>query len=268
LPGTYSKILVYYPDNKRSVAVETLIRTIVDAGYEVIVLTLTARGPFHEELEKKGIRTLSHVLVRKNAWTYFYKHSRFLARFCKKEGINIVLSHLQDANFIAVLSSLFLKAKVTTFRHHDESSFFAEYGERVRLKRNKKEVLIDWFINRFSKKIVVLSEHVKESMIRHERCSEKKIVVCPLIYDFSMYPLPEPAVVYEVRQAHPCNLLLLMVSRFISTKQHLPVFEVVSGLIKEGLSIKIIALDEGPLKLEMEKFVMNRSLGSYIYARV
>ncbi|MBK9938146.1 MAG: hypothetical protein IPP02_07080 [Chitinophagaceae bacterium] len=40
------KILLYYPPNKRSVAIETLCRAVKDAGHELIILTLTEKGYF------------------------------------------------------------------------------------------------------------------------------------------------------------------------------------------------------------------------------
>src|SRR5687768_17290085 len=101
------KILLYYPPNKRSVAMETFCLAIVNAGHELIILTLTERGPFHEVMEARGIKTFSHVLVRKSSMKYFLSHARYLAKFCKQHKIDLVLSHLQEANIIAVLAQSF-----------------------------------------------------------------------------------------------------------------------------------------------------------------
>jgi glycosyltransferase involved in cell wall biosynthesis len=59
----------------------------------------------------------------------------------------------------------------------------------------------------------------------------------------------------------PCSLLLIMVSRMIETKQHLPAFETVKKLIAEGLSIKMIVMDEGPLRPALEKYIQENNLG-------
>lgn len=48
------RILLYYPPNKRSVAIETLCRAVKDAGHELIVLTLTEKDSFHQQMEKMG----------------------------------------------------------------------------------------------------------------------------------------------------------------------------------------------------------------------
>jgi glycosyltransferase involved in cell wall biosynthesis len=55
-----------------------------------------------------------------------------------------------------------------------------------------------------------------------------------------------------------------MVSRMIAAKQHMTVFEIVKKLIDEGLSIKMIVMDDGPLRPELENYIENNNLGNHI----
>src|SRR5215471_8366974 len=151
------RVLLYYPPNKRSIAIETLCNTIKEAGHELIVLTLTEKGAFHHEVEKKGIKTYSHKLERKVSSKYFVSHARYLIRFCKRHRIDTVWSQLQEGNIIAVIAQPFLKAQLITFRHHAESAFYAEFGEKLGLQRSRREVFLDKIINRLAKTIVVPS---------------------------------------------------------------------------------------------------------------
>lgn len=259
------KILLYYPPNKRSVAIETLCRVVQEAGHELIVFTLTERGSFHDAIEKIGIKTYTHVLERKRSSVYFVNHARFLVDFCKQHNIDIVWSHLQEGNIIAVMAQSFMKAKVVTFRHHAESAFYAEYGEKMGMKRNKGEAFLDKIINRLAKKIVVPSSGVWYGMEKYEKCNMDKVTLVPYIYDFSSYQQPDPVKVTSVRQQYACKLLLIMVSRLIASKQHMPVFEVVKKLVDEGLSIKMIVMDDGALRGELEAFIKNNNLENHIF---
>jgi len=259
------KVLLYYPPNKRSVAIETLCHAVQEAGYELIVLTLTERGAFHEAIEKKGIKTYTHVLERKPSSVYFVSHARFLVQFCKQHEIDIVWSHLQEGNIIAVIAQPFLKAKLTTFRHHAESAFYAEFGEKLGMKRNKREAFLDKVINRLSKKIVVPSSGVWYGMEKYEKCNMDKVELIPYIYDFSTYQQPDLEKVKIIRQQYACRLLLIMVSRLIASKQHLLVFEVVKKLVDEGLSIKMIVMDDGLLRGELETFIEKNNLRDHIF---
>ncbi len=258
------KVLLYYPPNKRSIAIETLCSTVQQAGHEVMVLTLTERGPFHEALELKGIKTYTHFLERKRSTRYFVTQARYLIRFSKKNEIDVIWAHLQEANFIALLAQPFLTAKVITFRHHAESAFYAEFGEQMGMKRNRREAFLDKVINRLAKTIVVPSSGVWYGMEKYENCRMDKVILLPYIYDFSAYSKPDEEKVRRLRDQYSCKLLLIMVSRLIPSKQHKPVFEIVKKLVNEGLSIKMIVMDEGDLRSDLEAFIARNKLQDHI----
>jgi len=254
------RILLYYPPNKRSVAIETLCRAVKEAGHDLIVLTLTEKDSFHAQIERMGLATYTTVINRKPSWKYFLNQARFLIGFCKKHKIDHVWSHLQEANFIAILAQPFIKARVTTFRHHAESAFYAEYGNQFGMTRNSREELLDKIINRLAKTIVVPSSGVWYGMEKYESCNMKKVLLLPYIYDFCSYQTPNYKLVKQLRSTFSCELLLIMVSRMIESKQHQPVFEVLHKLKEEGLKIKMIVMDDGPLKAQLENFTIEKGM--------
>jgi glycosyltransferase involved in cell wall biosynthesis len=258
------KVLLYYPPNKRSIAIETLCHAVQEAGHELIVLTLTERGAFHEAVEKKGIKTYTRFLERKQSSKYFINQARYLIRFCKRNKIDIVWSHLQEGNIIAVIAQPFLKVKPVMFRHHAESAFYAEFGKQLGMKRNKREAFLDKIINKLAKTIVVPSSGVWYGMEKYENCKMDKVILLPYIYDFSAYQKPGDEKVMLLRKQYSCNLLLIMVSRLVPSKQHQPVFEVVKKLVNEGLSIKMIVMDDGDLRSELETFIEKNALRDHI----
>jgi glycosyltransferase involved in cell wall biosynthesis len=259
------RVLIYYPPNKRSVAIETLCRVIKEAGHELFVLTLTERGSFHEAIEQRGIKTYTHVLIRKRSTQYFASHARYLVRFCKKNKIDTVWSQLQEGNIIAVIAQPFLKARLVTFRHHAESAFYAEFGEALGMKRSKGEAFLDKVINRLAKTIVVPSSGVWLCLEKYENVKMDKVILLPYIYDFSSYAAPDEKRVQALREQYACQLLLIMVSRLIPSKQHKPVFETLKKLVNEGLSVKMIVMDDGPLRGELETFISENGLDDHIF---
>jgi glycosyltransferase involved in cell wall biosynthesis len=238
---------------------------VKEAGHEMIVLTLSERGAFHETVEKTGIKTFTNVIPRKPSWKFFTGHIRNLIGFCKKHKIDFVWSHLQDANLIALLAQPFIKAKVVAFRHHAESAFYAEMGDKFGMKRNKNEVRIDKMVNRLAKKIIIPSSGVWQSMEKYEGCNMRKVQLIPYIYDFTTYQQPDLEKVKALRDQYSCKLMLIMVSRMIAAKQHMPVFEVIKKLVDEGLSVKMIVMDDGPLRPELEKFILQNNLSDHIF---
>ncbi|NOT51427.1 MAG: glycosyltransferase family 4 protein [Chitinophagaceae bacterium] len=260
------RVLLFYPPNKRSVAIETLCKAVHESGNELMILTLTPKGPFHEMLEGNGVKTFSIPQTHNRSWKYlrFFKQSRFLIRFCRQHNIDTVWSHLQEANIITIMAQRSLKAKVVLFRHHAESAFYAEFGKKMNLKRSRGEVILDKIINRFGKIIVVPSSGVWYGMEKYERCKMNKVKLIPYIYDFSTYQKPDAGKLRSLKDKYPCSLMLIMVSRMVASKQHGLVFEIVNKLVKEGLSIKMIVMDDGPLRPELEKFIAENNLGDHI----
>lgn len=257
-------ILLYYPPNKRSVAIETLCKTIISGEYKLTVLTLSEKDDFHKQVEASGITTYTKVMSRKPSWKFYLNQSRYLIQFCKEHKVDSVWSHLQDANMIAVMAQPFMKAKVVAFRHHAESAFYAEYGQQFQMQRNRNEVRFDRVINRLAKTIIVPSSGVWYGMEKYEDCDMKKVKLLPYIYDFSTYQQPDADKVQALKEEYSCRLRLIMVSRMVPTKQHLPVFQLVKKLVDEGLSIRMIVMDDGPLRQELETFIATNNLGDTI----
>ena len=132
------------------------------------------------------------------------------------------------------------------------------------MRRSKGEMVLDKIINKFGRKIVVPSSGVWHGMEKYEGCNMKKVVLLPYIYDFSTYQQPDTGEVKKLREKYPCRLMLIMVSRMVPSKQHGIVFEIVNKLVKEGLSVKMIVMDDGPLRPELEQFIIDNALTDHI----
>jgi glycosyltransferase involved in cell wall biosynthesis len=133
------------------------------------------------------------------------------------------------------------------------------------MQRNKNELRADKMINRLAKKIVVPSSGVWYSMEKYEGCDMRKMVLVPYIYDFSTYQQPNSGKVKALRNEYSCSLLLIMVSRMIASKQHMAVFEVIKKLVDEGLSVKMIVMDDGPLRPQLAKFIETNNLAGHFF---
>jgi glycosyltransferase involved in cell wall biosynthesis len=248
-------ILFYYPSNKRTVALETLLIALKKNGHKIIILTTCKRGDFHEYMESVGFKTYTHE-VGSTGPLYYLKQFFFLLRFSRIHAIDMIHSHLQHTNFIAVLASKFLKARVIIFRHHFRFVNHAEEQPDV----NKNELFFDRVINRLASVIVVPSSGVYNGIKEFEKANMNKVHIIPYLYDFSQYAVPDISEVEKIKSDYPCKLRLIMVSRLIRLKQHHVVFPVIKELVEEGIDIKLLVLDEGPEKGNLEKYISQHKL--------
>ena len=185
-----------------------------------------------------------------------------MIKFCKKNKIDLVFSNLQHTNFIAVFAQYFVKAKVIIFRHHFK---FNKGYFGIPLKVNKNEVLFDKIINYLAKLIVVPSSGVYNGMLQHENLKKSKVKIIPYLYDFSRYKLPNSDEIEKIKIAYPAKLRLIMVARLIPFKRHAIIFKLISRLIKEGLSIKMLVLDEGPEENNLKEMIAHEKLEENIF---
>jgi glycosyltransferase involved in cell wall biosynthesis len=251
------KILFYYPSNKKTVGFETLFSELIKRKYEVYLLTTCEKGALHEISESQGVKVFFNPLPKINPVLYYFKQMVFLSSFCKKNSIDVVASHLQHTNFIAVFAQFFTKTPVVTFRHHFK---FHVLDRSIQLKTNKNEKLFDKVINLLAKKIVVPSSGVYNGMKDYESVNMNKVFILPYFYNFSNYAIPNEVNTTKIKTVHSSQLLLLMCSRLIPFKRHILVFEVFRELINKGYDLKMMVLDEGPEKENLDNFISDNGL--------
>ncbi|HRG51203.1 MAG TPA: glycosyltransferase family 4 protein [Bacteroidia bacterium] len=250
-------ILFYYPSNRRTIAIESLIIKFHEQGNRLNLLTQSAEGDLHEELKKQGIHTYSHFIEKKNAALYYLKHIIFLAQFCRKNKIDIVYSHLQQANIVAVFAQFLTKSKFFICRHH---------SDKMRLDYNFNQNLFDKIINRLSKVIIVPSQKVYDEVTRLEKVPPRKVKLIRYGYDFSKYANPDPELVNAIREKYKARLLILKIARLVPSKRHILLFEVLNVLIKkEQMDIKLIAISDGPLMNSLQEYVTSNNLQNNIF---
>lgn len=229
-------------------------------GVRVIGLTTCERGDLHEVLEKAGIQMTCHVVPDKPRLFYYIKHLLFLVRFCRRNGVDILHSHLQQVNIISVFARYLVKAKVIIFRHHFQDVEVSSFSEKVSVT----EKLFDQLINALSDVIVVPSGGVRRGMLEKEHVRPSKVRILPYIYDFRRYDKPDRDKVSLIRQSHPAQLRLIMVSRLVKLKQHHVVFPLIKELVAEGLDIVMFVLDVGPEEEALKYWIALNSMENQI----
>jgi glycosyltransferase involved in cell wall biosynthesis len=255
------KILLYYVPNSHSVAIETLCSEINKTGNKLIVLTQSPNGEFHYYLDKLGVE--NHVKVYSSRVSFFnyIRHFFFLLKFCRKNKINTVWSHLNTCNLVAVFAQYFIRARVVIFRHHFHRNIKTE-GFSV-INRNEKRM--DGIIGKKAKEIVVPSKEVYNGMVEYEKISPGKISIIPYIYDFNQYGKPDEEAVKKIREKFRSKLLIISASRMIKMKRHALVLPVFNKLIKEGFDIKVMLLDYGEEQNNLETYVRENGLTDHIF---
>jgi glycosyltransferase involved in cell wall biosynthesis len=255
------KILLYYHPNFRSVAIETICEEINKTGNKLLVLTQSPKGDFHSQLDIAGIENYSKVFSGRFGFLNYIRHFFYLISFCRRHRINVLWSHLNSCNLVAVFAQYFIRARVTIFRHHFHASIKTEGYSSV----NKTEKKIDQLINRLAKEIAVPSTEVYNGMVHYEKANPRKIAIIPYIYDFGRYAKPDQEQVKLIRTNYKARLLIITASRMVKMKRHILVLPVYKKLIEQGLDIKVLLLDGGEERPNLEQYVKDQKLEDKIF---
>lgn len=256
------KILFYYPSNKRTVSLETAILELRNLGYEVLLLTIDKESDLHEQLRKEGIKCYSANIYCSNSIRFYQKNICYLISFCKQNRIDSLFSHLQTSNLISVIAQFFIQADVFAFRHHFK---FNKDHFGIPIKVNKNEMIGDKIINRLAKRIIVPSKGVYDGILNHEKINKEKLQIIPYLYDFSKYGSPNLENVKKIQKRFPARLRIIMVSRLIPFKRHMMIFSVIRQLVNRDYDIKLIVLDDGPEKKNLQKYIDDYHLENHIF---
>ncbi len=251
------KILFYYPSNKRTISIESLIIGFKYQGYQVILLTQSDESELHEQLHKNEIETYTYVIKKNKAIIYYFRHFLYLIKFCKKNDINIVYSHLQQANIISVFAQFFCSSKFYICRHHSSVS-----GS----ERNFNQSLFDKVINKLAKLIIVPSKMVQKQVCEVEGVNPNKVKLIYYGYDFEKYPKPNQNEVKKIRLQFSAKLLLVKVARLVPGKRYNELFNVLKKMvIDENKDVKLLVISEGPLMAEFKTYIDSNHLINHIF---
>tara|TARA_B100001093_G_scaffold468498_2_gene488529 strand:+ start:445 stop:1500 length:1056 start_codon:yes stop_codon:yes gene_type:complete len=214
-------------------------------GYKTILLTTCKAGELHKAFKEHNIETYNYSIPKNTI--FLIKQFIFLIRFCRQHNINYIYSHLQIANFVAVLAQYFISAKVLVCRHH---------SDYVRLGTSKNARFFDKVIGKFAKNIIAISDRVMREMQENEGVNPNKIIRINNAYDFSLFPPVNKKIKNQIITNYDLmgkDIVLLNVGRLIPLKRQALVLELVYLLKKDGFDIKLLMIGSGQLEKELVK---------------
>jgi len=224
-------------------------------GHRVLSLTQLEGREINPFLRSHGIEVYSYVVPGKTNFFYFLKHLLYFVRFCWKNNVSIVFSHLDTANFVASMGQYFIRPKVYLCRHHIDEAALYNYN-------------LSWsyrLTNFFAKRVIAVSRHSVEYMNKIEKISLRKLIHINLAYDFSLYSAPNQSTVRKIRNEYGNGLLLITVCRLTHFKRPDLSIRLVQKLRVSNVDAKLIILGSGDMKPELEEYVRIHDLDNLVF---
>lgn len=242
-------ILIFLPSSNLAIDVISQILYLRDNGYQVYFLSTSPIGKIHEYLNSEEIECSSLNIKKLSSKNYLFAVMS-LYKIVKRIKIDYIISNNLQGNFIAVLSSILHKKRTLLTRHHSDYIFNG---------KNKNAKKQQWFINRFGKEFIAISDKVKEQMIK-ENISPKKIHRINLGFDFSLFPSINMDKVSQLKREFNDFRILIVIARLIPLKRHRYLFDAIQILLIKKLKVKLLVIGDGPLRDELQQWVSDNNL--------
>lgn len=236
-------ILFYTPLNTRCRDIESQAAFFAAQGHRIFLLTQNSSGPLHENFSGYGYHTQADNSLSRFTSVRVVKRMLKFIRVCRSNKIDLVYSHLEPCNFIAVLSQYFTRARVIICRHHVDEARLYGFGKDLSYK----------LTYRLGRHIIVVSDHAKRYMVQEEGVPANRITHINLAYNFELYQKPDSSQVAKLRTMLKADIILLTVCRLTRYKRPELSIEVLKELRKQGLAVKLVILGKGELQKELEE---------------
>lgn len=251
-----SRILFYSPFNQRSRDTESLMLAFRKQGHQVTSLTQQEGFLINDFLTGSGIEALSYVVPGpRSGWKYYLHHLVYFIRFCRSRNIDVVYSHLEPGNFVASIGQYFIKASVYLCRHHIDEGNLYSFDRDLYYR----------ITYRLARKIIVVSEHARQYMIKKEKIRSEKILHINLAYDFALYPTPDVDAVNAIRAQFRSEVLLVSACRLTQFKRPEVLILTLRMLRDNGVDAKLILLGKGEMQQGLERLVEKFGLKEFVF---
>ncbi len=243
------RILFYTPYDEPVNYIISLAVQFVKDGHDVSLLTQCTPGRLHHVLAEGHCK----IIDRPHVENAIPQKIAVFTSVCRKYNFDIIYSHYQEANIVAVLSQVFIKTPIVITRHHSDCGF---------IDPNWKERMADRIINRLANYYISPSVFVTKQIREIEKATRPEVLQINYAYDFGLIPDPDMKKVAEIRNKFPARILLIAAARLIPEKRHLELLNYFQKLPESGIILLI--LGKGPCEKEIRDYIEKNGLTSSV----
>ncbi|HDN73575.1 MAG TPA: glycosyltransferase [Archaeoglobus sp.] len=221
--------------------VVNLCKFINKEKFNVSVLCLRALGPFTDEVRQMGIKV--HFLPQPQNGTDYFSFLK-VAKILRKEEIDIIHTHNTQPFVDGTLGAL-LSGRRITIVHTDHARDFPD---------KRRYMFAEWLMSHFAYKVVCVSEHTCQNLIKYEKISPKKVLTILNGIDGSKFDME----IDREQKKRELGLsgydpIIGLGVRLTEQKGITYLLQAMPEVIKHFPNIALVIAGEGPLEEDLKK---------------
>ena len=227
--------------------VVNLCKFINKEKFDVSVLCLRALGPFADEVRQMGIKV--HFLPQPQNGTDYFSFLK-VAKILRREKIDVIHTHNTQPFVDGTLGALLSGRKITIV-HTDHARDFPD---------KRRYMFAEWLMSHFAYKVVGVSDHTCQNLIKYEKISPRKVMTILNGIDGSKFDIQ----IDKEKKKKELGLIgfdpiIGLGVRLTEQKGITYLLQAMPEVIKHFPDIALVIAGEGPLENGLKKEA--RSLG-------
>lgn len=228
-----------------------ICRTIDRERFDISVLCLRDLGCFTDEVKELGIPVT--LIPQKNGTDYlsFFK----VADYFREIKPDVIHTHNTQPFMDGTIAALLTGVKRVI--HTDHARSFPD---------KRRYMFIEWFMSQFAYKVVGVSEHTSQNLMKYEKISPKKIVTIPNGID----PAPFEITIDKKSKRQELGLpedgpVLGVAVRLSEQKGLTYLLQAMPEIINKFPRVSLIIAGDGPLKETLIEETKQRHIDKNVY---
>ncbi|MFC1566299.1 glycosyltransferase [bacterium] len=218
-----------------------------DASIEIKIITVCDLGDMTGRFEASGIEVKLFPCWKNKSLKYISLIEMLrLVRYLRREKPDIVQTHLFLGGLIGRLAAIFAGVKSIIHTEHN-----------VYLWKNFYHKFIDYILALFMKKIIVVSESVKNFCIKKCKISGLKLITINNGINFEDFKEIDDAAVAAVKNNYGLNsddLIIGFTGRLVEQKNVKTLILAFEKIIKNHGNVKLLIVGDGKQKHEFQQY--------------
>jgi len=229
-----------------------ICRTIDRSRFDMSILCLRKLGCFLPEVEKLGIPVT--LLPKKETGTDYLSFVK-VAEYLRKEKPDVIHTHntqpFIDGTLGAILSG------VKKIIHTDHARSFPD---------KKRYMFAEWFVSHFAYKVIGVSEHTSENLIKFEHINKSKVMTIPNGIDPKPYQIEIDKKAKKKELGISENNLVLGVAVRLSEQKGISyLLKAMPDILKTKPDVSLVIAGDGPLKNDLRFLAENLGISNNVF---
>lgn len=232
----------------------TLARNINKDRFNLIIGCLNKEGYIAERIKEEGSKVICLEVPR---FRYSYKKVFHLIKILKSERIDIVHTHLYQADFWGRLISFFVRVPIVCRTEHGNGNSFKN---KPLLYRMAEYLGINRILDNISDAVIYVSETQKKDFVKIGRSTNRGFVIYNAIDERLFLTSKSKEYIRACNGFSSSDILIGIIARLTAYKGHKFLFEAMEEVSRKCANVKLLVIGSGDEEHNLRELVCKLTL--------